>query len=213
MNFDDEYEDYNENKDVEEVEFSIEDVIVNNIERAQYYFPRLTKYLMEKTSTMNLTNKQAFLKHQYLEYFLYYLCTMVEVNDDFIKCIDYVTERLKPEAKFNKTYLQFTDGYLHNGEYNEALVMQCIADAGYVFESFFIELEEETYGAFDFGVFRNYAIKIMKNLTKSCKIDEEIYSNEYYEYCFMAASLNTLQLGIEYEKENQNNQAETTDEP
>ena len=59
----------------EEVEFSVEDVIVNNIERAQYYFPRLTKYLMEKTSTMNLTNKRAFVKHQYLEYFLYYLCT------------------------------------------------------------------------------------------------------------------------------------------
>ena len=195
----------------EEVEFSVEDVIVNNIERAQYYFPRLTKYLMKKTSTMNLTNKRAFVKHQYLEYFLYYLCTIVEINEDYIKCVDYITERLKPEAMFNKTYLEFIDGYLHDKDYNEALVLQCIDEAGCMFETFFIELEEETEDAFDFDVFRNYAMQILKKLIKSCNVDK-IYSNEYYECMFMAASLNTLKLGLEYEQqENEENQIEDLD--
>lgn len=199
------YDEEIENTDeVEECEISVEDVITNNIKRAQYYFPRLTKYLMNKTSTMNLTNKRAFIQHQYLEYFLYHLCTLIELNDDYIKCIDYVTERLKEEPLYNKTYLEFTDGYLHNKDYNEQLVMQTIGDAGYVFESFFIELEEETDGIFNFDTFRFYAMKIFKKLMQSCNINDKIYSNEYYEYCFMAASLNTLQQGIEAEEEQTN---------
>ena len=188
------------NEEIIENEFTVESVIVNNYKRAHYYFPRLSKYLMEKTSTMNLTNINAFKQHQYLQYFLYFLCSRIELNDDYVKCIDYISERLVEEPMLNKSYLDFKDGYLHNKDYNEALVMQTIADSGYEFESFFIELEEETDGRFNFTVFRSLLVKIFTKLIKSCAVDEPINSNEYYEICFMNSALNTLQLGIEAEE-------------
>lgn len=172
----------------------VETVIMNNFHEAQRYYPRLSKYLMGllagDVKEFPLSRCQ-IVNYYNAKHFLYHLCVIVEMQDDYIQAFDYFVSKLTNEELKNKNYLDFEDGYVYDCQMNQNYFALKLQDASFTFYEFFKELEQISED-FNYDIFRTSVMKILNNQISTVNMESRMQSNEYVEMCFMHALLKVL---------------------
>lgn len=173
----------------------VEEVISNNFQEAQRYFPRLSKYLMSyfmgENDEFNDITPENIAKYYNVQHFLYHLCVVVEIKDDYIQAFEYFVSKLTQEEFKNKNYLDFEDGYVYDFQMNQNFFYLKLQDASFSFYEFFRELSDIS-SSFSFKNFKNFALDVLNAQIASIKMDSKMQSNEYVEACFMQALIKIL---------------------
>lgn len=173
----------------------VEEVIANNLQEAQRYFPRLSKFLMsyfmgEDDSFNNIT-PETIAKYYNVQHFLYHLCVVTEIKDDYVEAFEYFVSKLTNEEWKNKNYLDFEDGYVYDFQMNQNFFYLKLQDACFSFYEFFRELSDIS-SSFNFKQFKNFVLEVLDEQIKTIQMDSKMQSNEYVEVCFMQALVKVL---------------------
>jgi len=184
-------------------ELFINQVISNNYQEAQNYFPRLSKYLMNILANTKPEKVCQVVNYRNVEMFLYYLCAVIEAKSTYTDAFNYLQSQLTDEELINKNYLDFKDGYLYDKHFNQNYFLATIQESAVDLVMFFLEVEQGS--VFDFDIFKNSVNKILTNQLKNSNIQEDIYSNEYIELTYMQNVLNALENLDEFVKVLQSN--------
>ena len=76
-------------------------------------------------------------KYYNVQHFLYHLCVVVEIKDDYIQAFEYFVSKLTQEEFKNKNYLDFEDGYVYDFQMNQNFFYLKPQDASFSFYEFF----------------------------------------------------------------------------
>ena len=175
----------------------VEHYIADNFRDAQYYFPRLSHYLLDKTSgeiPNNFCMQANFIS---AKLFLYLICNVCEKKLMYIQAHKQF-EKLLTTDELPDSYLKFNDGYVYTKSFNKAsfqyLIEDTAMDVNFATDDI---ISAANIGILTPTICKSAMLNILKIQMDDCMQNcEDMCSNEYLEMCFMQSLTNVINVSM-----------------